>query len=754
MVDIKKISMSVGLGFLLIGSSAFGALEFTPPDVLSSDGVISGTGSASKVKLIGMGNGLMVSVYGDSLAESSDVYDLKEDGVRKARDIFVRTCMPSALNNQCAAQEDWSEPVNISNTALQTSASSRWQRDENGILLNDPAPFFGDSEKPNIYNAGSFAVVTWIDKYCPGGEQRIVSYYERNGLSVPFSCVYESHIDFAHPETGWITNRLTNGERDAKQDVSKGVSSAAKKGQWVITWQEDPQGLQIGGGDGPGDGASGAGVAHGTDIWYSYTEDLNATPFSTPIRLTDNYTHDSDGGNANPIYDNNGTIEITQLESGIAGASRANTAVVGLSTAELAADVASPTAIVTYEETKGTGGLDNGKYVRYHAFPFNSPDVNSSGAIISDPAENSRRVRFVTQTNPGANGMRMGIFWRQGNPVEGGPGDIMVRLGKKTADADSTGLRAEDMVPTVDLNARTSDYAEAILLKNEPAYNISSNTIPWSPIGGVDAVSTNTLADTTDKNEYEDARAHRAVIRGDNFHIGYSYTKDWAVATTTDLENYNFWARRYDSLSNTWTNAKNLSNITDKKWHVKEPRLVGMPGNGPGCLTPSDPTTITNPENCQDKNVLLVAWGVESNVYDHIGGSVEGDIYYTRTRDKGETYNGISVVEGIGTSNRYECQLRSTPAGNIVTTVWNENNNDKGGTYAMLSVSTSEDEGDTGITLPLVDSVDTIEETPVVASSSDGGSCSYNPASKSIDMTILLMLAVGLIYPFRRRFLK
>ena len=97
-------------------------------------------------------------------------------------------------------------------------------------------------------------------------------------------------------------------------------------------------------------------------------------------------------------------------------------------------------------------------------------------------------------------------------------------------------------------------------------------------------------------------------------------------------------------------------------------------------------------ENCQDKNALLIGWGVESNVYAHIGGSVEGDIYYTRTKDKGETFNGISVVEGIGNSNRYESQLRSTPAGNFVWTVWNETNNDVGGSYSMLSVSTSEDE--------------------------------------------------------------
>jgi len=704
--ELKKITMSFGLGALLMGSSAFGALEFTPAEVLSSGGTVTGEGAAFKTKLVRMGNGMLVSVFGDSIAGSDAVvYDLKADDVHKVRDIFARTCMPTDLNGHCASQSDWSEAVNISNTAHLSSASSKWERDASGVLTGVSTAYPGDSEKPNIFNSGTFAVVTWTDKYCDSGEQRIVSYLERNGLEIPFSCVYKSHIDFAH-ETEWTTTRISSGIRDAKQDVNKGVKAADGKGNWVITWQEDPQGLQIGGGDGPGEGASGASVSHGTDIWYSSTGDLNSTVFSEPARLTDNYLHPSSSGNANPIYENNGD-EVTTFDSGIAGASRANTAMVNITGSETV-----PTVLVTYEETKGTGGLDDGKYVRYHNFPFAAADLNASGTIISNPDENSRRVRFS------AYGIRMGVFWRQGNPVEGGPGDIMVRLGISDS---SSGLTPDDMTDAV---------------------NISSNTTPWSPIGGEIVDPDNNLDDATDLNPYEDARAHRAVIRGDDFYIGYSYAKDWTIATYTDLDNYNFWMRRYDATTKSWTVAKNLSNITDPATHVKEPRLVGMPGNGPGCLTPADPDSITNPENCQDKSTLLVAWGVESNSYEHIGGSVEGDIYYTRTNDKAETFNGISVVDGIGTSNRFESQLRSTPAGNIVYTVWNEVNNDAGGAYSMLSVSTSDD-GTGGTVTP-----------PPTDTSTGGGGCTYNPNSKNFDMTFLLMMALGLLYPFRRRFLK
>ena len=35
----------------------------------------------------------------------------------------------------------------------------------------------------------------------------------------------------------------------------------------------------------------------------------------------------------------------------------------------------------------------------------------------------------------------MGIFWRQGNPTAGGPGDIMVRLGM--ANGSTSGLKLQ-----------------------------------------------------------------------------------------------------------------------------------------------------------------------------------------------------------------------------------------------------------------------------------------------------------------------
>jgi len=731
----KKITMSLVAGTLLLSGSAFGAIGFTPAETLSSGGDMTGNGAAFKTKLVRMGNGLLVSAYGDSIAGSNAVaYGLKADDVHPVRDVFIRTCMPTVDNGHCDEETDWSTAVNISNTAGESSISTKWTRDANGNLIDSKVVFPGDSEKPNIFNAGTTAVVTWTDKYCPsldGGDskQRSVEYLEREGIEVPFSCVYVSYADLAVDPDNWTTKQITSGERDAKQDVNKGVMHGTAK--WIITWQEDPQGLQIGGGDGPGDGASGASVAHGTDIWYTTTNHIHDGIFTAPVRLTDNMTipKDAEHGDANPVYENNGTAAL-ELESGIAGASRANTALVNVTTSTKIPAEAEPTVLVTYEETKGTGGLDDGKYVRYHNFSFGTVETNATGEIISNKDENARRVRFVTQVNPSpVRQMRMGVFWREGIPTEGGPGDIMVRLGIANA---TSGLEHTDMTPAV---------------------NISSNTVPWSPIGGAIEAPTNNLNDTTDLNPYEDARAHRAAIRGDDFYIGYSYTKDWAIATYTDLDNYNFWMRRYDATTGTWIDAKNLSNITDVSLNVKEPRLVGMPGNGPGC---TDPANITNHENCQKTERLVIAWGMASNGYEHIGDAEEFDIHYTRTNDKGETFEPITVVEGVGANNRFESQLRPTPAGNYVFSVWNENDNEFGGTYSKLSISTPDTpavyapgSGDDNAT-----DDNTTDETTTITGSGGGGGCTYNPNSKNFDMTFLMLMALGSLYVFRRRFSK
>lgn len=62
--------------------------------------------------------------------------------------------------------------------------------------------------------------------------------------------------------------RLTSGRRDVHR-IEVGVAGGAG---FVVTWQEDPDGLRPGEGEGPGEGWSGAVAHHETDVWYSFID--------------------------------------------------------------------------------------------------------------------------------------------------------------------------------------------------------------------------------------------------------------------------------------------------------------------------------------------------------------------------------------------------------------------------------------------------------------------------------------------------
>jgi hypothetical protein len=688
----KRKIIWLASGLAAITTIAFAAtqtrLTFSTPIQLSNP---SSLGYAFKTKLARTASGMLVMVYGDATDATKVVYDVKGDVDRPARDIFVRTC--DSVNTDCSVEANWSAEVNVSNTVAQSSINTDW--DGSTDASSTRKAYYGDSDKPNIINAGTRVQITWGDKYCPGGAQRTVTYLTRDSREIPFSCLYV--VDSSDNGLNWSTaTQLTDGSRDVKQDASK----IASDGHSIITWQEDPLGLELGAGDGPGDGASGAGVHHGTDVWHTYAAPwaAGATPtWAAPARLTDNNTANA-SGDYDVIKDSAGTVvDSASLEGGIAGASRPNVALVG------------PTAIVAYEETKGAGGLDEGKFVRYHSFTYNDAagTNNAAGCIISDPVENARRVRFVTQATPGTtSGMTMGIFWKQGNYDQGGPADIVLRRGIMD-------FTAANMVPAVDSNCETSDYNTAIGLNNTPAVNLSSQTPT--------ATAAN-LGDITDANNIENALAHRGLIRGDDLYVGYSYTPDWAVATYTMLENYNFWLRHYDGATDTWTNPQNLSNISDKGINVREPRLVG---------TPSAPD--------QDTSAFIIAWGTQTNVPEHLGGAEDLEIYYTRTFDKGANFEQVVTVPNPNNDARFESQLRPTPDGQTVYMAWNEDTGTA--TNAMLSEGVTETYDDGSST--------------TTSSGSSGGGCSYK-ADGRFDPALpaLVLLALGYLGWSRRKGMK
>lgn len=58
----------------------------------------------------------------------------------------------------------------------------------------------------------------------------------------------------------------------AKRDANRPEVACVKGAGCALTWQEDPEGIRPGDGEGPGEGWAGAVAHHETDIWYSYID--------------------------------------------------------------------------------------------------------------------------------------------------------------------------------------------------------------------------------------------------------------------------------------------------------------------------------------------------------------------------------------------------------------------------------------------------------------------------------------------------
>jgi len=456
---------------------------------------------------------------------------------------------------------------------------------------------------PQFYanNANRSVLVSWVSSYCPTLDTGL--------LPNPVQLINTAQVPNEPYMCVWTARSIDAGATwiseqltDSGRDAANDVLAGAQSNNgFALAWQEDPLGLQPGEAEGPGDGGSGAHTTGGTNIWYTYASNLSG---------------------ANPLL----RAKIVQLTDNTASPPPGEGPPLGPGASRPTLQMSGTTAAIVYEESKGDGS--KGKSVHYHSFRFDTPDVNNDGIVVSDPDFNARRARVVLQgaTQAGDSPLRVVILYRQGPAtMPGAPADIIVQRGlKDPADAASTGFRPQDIEP------------------QSAARNVSDPD-------GLSAI--------------DNARAHRAIIRGSSIAVGYTHTPDMMAAQPDSLpaptQTYNFYVRLSSDAGATWAPARNLSNLWTPAIGVGEPRLVPTPG------TITNPLTGTpDPGDTQNTDVFYAAWGLYAN------DSTQADykVLVTRTTDFGASFELVAVAPGdLGQS---ETQLRATPDGSSAAMLW------------------------------------------------------------------------------------
>jgi hypothetical protein len=171
--------------------------------------------------------------------------------------------------------------------AGQPAWSAEFPRDE-------VATYLGIDNLVDFYLTDLFAVAGSQDSVDYREQEEFPGEYDDVG-EVPYNCVWSARgvlrEDPENPgttEVVWFNaERLTSGRRDANRIE---VACTAGAG-CAVTWQEDPEGLRPGEGEGAGTGWAGATTNSQTEVWYSFVrwEDFAIVDVNgEPVPLADN----------------------------------------------------------------------------------------------------------------------------------------------------------------------------------------------------------------------------------------------------------------------------------------------------------------------------------------------------------------------------------------------------------------------------------------------------------------------------------
>ena len=398
------------------------------------------------------------------------------------------------------------------------------------------------------------------------------------------------------------------------------------------------------------------------------------------------------------------------------------------------------------EEHEARYKPDVGKNVRYHSFDFVNPQVVGGGGILNLPEtdaagnpvylvdefgallldwkgepqlayENARRVRFITQpkSKKGSSGTVLVALYRQGEEGKGKPADVFMR--RVVASPSGNPYAFANFVP----GAQNLSSVEPTLWWQNPFdAEKPAKMLRW-------AWTADNLADASGRWPRTDARAQRGALDGDRLLVGYSWTPNWGRRAN---DKYDFYVRRsfnggqswttdpddletiehnvefrvpvvdYETQTVTWEEEvvttvyapgaaeppRNVSKVRNNRTSVLEPRLVKTPGTIKDLY--GNPTGYA--EDTRNPSVYQLAYGLEFNQNtlpdDVVFPKMPLDIYYSRTRDRGQRYESVIVTPQGGTGKPKEgwnplardkpeqgaAQMRQTPDGSRMYGIWLE----------------------------------------------------------------------------------